>query len=221
MDNGRLTIDKEISNFKSQISNDKGFTLVEILVVISVLSVVGVIILTIFTRTLKGNNKAQILSAIKQNGQAVLENMDKTIRSSGNLLCPTIDPSNTLVVEKDGLYTRYRVAQNMIVSDNPAKQIDPDTNKDETDTAFKNRVCGSADTMTSADILTDTNSQSGVLVDCIESDCNTNPIFQPNKLAGFKDAVTIKFQLSHALNAPPAVAGQIDPVTFQTTIQLR
>lgn len=207
----------------------KGFTLVEILVVISVLSIVGVIILTIFTRTLKGNNKAQILAAIKQNGQAVLENMDKTIRNSGNLLCPTIDSSNTLVVEKDGLYTRYRIAlagapdgdkvppscslNGCIVSDNPAKQIDLATNELETDLAFINRACSSTDFMTSANILTDTNSQTGVLV--------KEGSFKSDKLAGFKDAVTINFKLGPGKDAPAAVAGQIDPVTFQTTIQLR
>lgn len=198
-----------------------GFTLVEVLVVISILSVVGVIILTIFTRVLKANNKAQILAGIKQNGQAVLENMDKTIRNSGKLLCPTALPSNTLLVEKDGLYTRYRIAlagdntvpsscliNGCIVSDNPVK-----TNALESDTDFIKETCQSANLMTSANILTDTNSQTGVAI--------TSGSISPNTSAGFKEVVTINFKLGPGTGASPSVAGQIDPVNFVTTVQLR
>mgnify|MGYP001616960157 FL=1 len=199
----------------------KGFTLVEILVVISVLSVAGVIILTIFTRTLKGNNKAQILSVIKQNGQAVLENMDKTIRGADNVVC--ISPDNkTLVVAQGGIYTRYRfvapipdTANGLIQQANP---IQPDTGDNSDIKLFKDNVC--TDPMGTdthggnlINILTDTDLQSGVSVE--------NGSFNKNPQSGFKDTITINFQLAHALKAPPAVAGQIDPVTFQTTIQLR
>lgn len=210
----------------------KGFTLVEMLVVISVLSVVGVIILTIFTRTLKGNNKAQILAAIKQNGQAVLENMDKTIRGADNAVCigkyqSTYD--NTIVVVQNGsMYTRYRFiaptgsTNGLIQQDNP---VQPDSGNKSNSNTFTSVIC--ADPMGTdtpgnlINTLTDTNLQSGVSVECIGSDCNTNPIFKKNPSSGFKDTITIKFQLTHALNAPPAVAGQIDPANFETTVQLR
>ena len=81
----------------------KGFTLVEILVVIAILSVLGVLILTIFTRTLRGSNKSQIIGKIKQNGQSVLEQMDKTVRNSDKVVCVI---SSNLVVVKNGIYTR-------------------------------------------------------------------------------------------------------------------
>lgn len=200
-----------------KISN--AFTLVEILVVISVLSVVGVIILTIFTRTLKGNNKAQILSSIKQNGQAVLENMDKTIRGADNpVVC--ISPSkDTIVVVQAGKYTRYKflapipdTANGLIQQDNP---VQPAVGNNSDIKLFKDNVC--TDPMgTDAlviNTLTDTNLQSGVSVESCSFTKNPSP--------GFKDTVTIKFQLKPALKAPLAVAGQIDPVNFETTVQLR
>ncbi len=205
----------------------KGFTLVELLVVISVLSIVGVIILTIFTRTLRGNNKAQILLAMKQNGQAVLENMDKTVRNSDYVVCPAVifpDPK-TLVVRNGGIYTRYRfiapspssnpTINGFIQQDSPIKQNVESSNspREETDGELANRVCLFADPMSQATILTDTNPQTGVSVE--------NGLFTRDKSAGFMDTVRIEFDLLPGKSASQAVAGQIDPVNFVTTVQLR
>ena len=196
-----------------------GFTLVEMLVVISILSLVGVLILTIFTRTLKGSNKSQIIGVIKQNGQSVLENMDKTVRSADNVVCVSTPSSKSLVVVKSGIYTRYRFitssgVNGLIQQDSPVKQIDPDTQKEETDPQFVNRVCADSDPLLSVPvILTDTNPKSGVSLE--------NGLFSRDKSAGFRDTVRIKFDLKPGVSAPSVVAGQIDPVTFQTTIQLR
>ncbi len=193
----------------------KGFTLVEVLVVIGVLSIIGVIVLTIFSRSLRGSNKAQILSSIKQNGQVVLENMDKTFRSADNVVCPSmISPDNRiLVVRSSGIYTRYRFVGSLIQQDHPKKQLDSATGKEETDPAFINRVCLFSDPMPQATVLTDTNTKTGVLV--------LNGLFVRSKPAGFSDQVTVKFDLKPGVGAPAAVAGQIDPVHFETTVQLR
>lgn len=196
-----------------------GFTLVEILVVIAVLSIVGLLVLYIFTNSLRGSNKAQILSSIKKNGQAVLETMDKTVRNSDNVVCVS-QPSTSLVIVKNGIYTRYRFiplkssANGEIRQDNPVKQINPSTNKEETDTVFVNRVCLEADPIMSGyKILTDTNLQTGVSIQ--------NGTFTPGKQAGFRDTVTISFEVAPGVGAPAAIAGQIDPVKFTTTVGLR
>lgn len=206
-----------------------GFTLVELLVVIAVLSLLGVLVLTIFTSSLRGSNKSQILLSIKQNGQSVLETMDKTIRNADNVVCPSIIPpatsasSNNLVIVSKGTYTRYRfmsptAADNgLIKRDNPTKQIDPDTQKEETDPKFVLRVCNPNDPMSSPVILTDTKPDSGVSIEPNPS----QDLFKRNRSFGFKDQVTIKFVVNPGVRAPAVVTGQIDPVTFQTTIQLR
>lgn len=208
----------------------KGFTLAEILVVIAVLSVVGVIITTIFTRSLRGSNKAQIISQIKQNGQAVLETIDKTVRNADNLVCISSNADNTvytMIVEKSGLYTRYRIAppknssvpdicliNGCIAYDNPTK--DRIQGREETGSEFVDRVCVVTASMKEATTLTDTNAKTGVQV---KSGSFTEP--DKDKKAGFKRAVKINLVLGSGVQAPPAVAGQIDPVTFETTIQLR
>ena len=121
----------------------KGFTMVEILVTMAILSIFGLLILLIFTSSLRGSNKSQILTIIKENGQSVLETIDKTIRSSDNLVCIS-DNDTTLIVVKNGIYTRYRfvletVSTNgFIEQDNPAKQFNQETQQEETDKEFKN-----------------------------------------------------------------------------------
>lgn len=218
----------------SERSESKGFTLVEMLVVIAVLSLFGILILTIFTRTLKGGNKAQIIGTMKQNGQAVLEQMDKTVRNSDNVVCPTptdtcvtnpltSPPCITLMMVKDGIYTRYRFippsaspkANGLIQRDNPSKQPIAETNppREETDTEFVNRVCTVNNQMSDPIILTDTNLQTGVSVE--------NGSFSRDRSAGFRDQVTIKFDVAPAVEASQAIRGQIDAIRFQTTVQLR
>lgn len=205
-------------------TGERGFTIVEILVATAVAGIVGIMLVMIFANTLRGSNKSQILAVIKQNGQAVLENMDKTIRNSDNVVC--VSSSNkTLLVVKNGTYTRYRIVlytdtfgtapdscrgsgtNGCIVQDNPVRV------GAETDTEFMIRACSSVDPMVSATVLTDTNTQTGVKIE--------SGLFTRNTSAGFKDQMTIVFKLKPAVLIPPAIANQIDPVTFQTTVQLR
>lgn len=212
------------------LDKEKAFTIVEILVVIAIVAIVGTIMVASFTNTLRGSNKSQILAVIKQNGQAVLENVDKTIRAADDVVCVT--PSHkTLVVVKDGLHTRYRfippnnmdsvlgncgsllgTANGCIQQDNPIQ--------------FKNSLCSDdSDPLIAPITLTDTSPQSGVSVDCVTSggipNCTSNPVFDRSILAGSKDVVDVRFALNPGVNAPAAITGQIDPVTFQTTVQLR
>lgn len=187
-----------------------GFTLAEILVVMAIVAIIGIIMVGAFTNTLRGSNKSQLLSVIKQNGQAVLENMDKTIRSSDNVICIGA-AANTLVVVKNGAYTRYRfflpgqTANGYIAQDFPA----PPDKKDIK--SFTNTAC--TDPLVNLQILTDTNLRTGVSV--------SSGSFTEQPQSGFKAAVTVKFTLKPGTDALPAVAGQIDPVEFQTTIGLR
>jgi prepilin-type N-terminal cleavage/methylation domain-containing protein len=184
----------------------KGFTLVEILVVMAIMAIVGTVLVAIFTNTLRGSNKSQILAVIKQNGQAALDNMDKTILDADSVVCPQADASGpTLVVVKNGRYTRFSfvtgIAPGFIQQDSPS----PGSNIN----SFLNTEISSDGSIT----LTDTNPQSGVSV--------KSGLFSRNQESGFKDSVTVSFELGPGSAIPEAVANQIDNVVFQTTIQLR
>lgn len=212
-----------------------GFTLIEILVVIAIVAIAGTILVAIFTNTLRGSNKSQILSAIKQNGQAALDTISIAIRSSDTIICPPLPApsppaspttsvtSQNLVVAKEGSYTRFRFVEpspspaatvnGYIEKDTPKKEIVQATGLLETDAAFVNRVCNINDPMssyTNAVVLTDTNTQSGVSV--------SSGVFTRSKPSGFKDNVAISFIIGAGV---AALDSQIDSITFQTTIDLR
>lgn len=193
----------------------------ELLVVMAVLAIAGTFIFNIFTSTLRGSNKTQVIGVIKQNGQAVLETMDKTVRNTDNVVCISLNKTSLVVVNK-GIYTRYRFipsapnANGLIQQDNPTKQIPEGQSQEETDPDFEKRVCGDQDPMnrsTNVTTLTDTNLQTGVSV--------KNGSFTRDESAGFKDQVTIQFEVKPGVGVSPSVSGQIDAVTFQTTINLR
>lgn len=62
----------------------RGFTLVELLVVLGLLSITVVSTLMFLTSTLKGSNQATIITEVKQNGQIVLDLLEREIRGSNN-----------------------------------------------------------------------------------------------------------------------------------------
>ncbi len=201
---------------------EAGFTLVEILVVMAIVAILGTVLAAIFVNTLRGSNKSQILAVIKQNGQAVLENMDKTIRGSDNVICPSIiapatsATADTLVVEKNGSYVRYRFfpftgsSNGYIQQDYPV----PNSTTEIDINVFLHGVCITpTDPLYNPVIITDTNPQSGVSI--------ITGSFTRNRQAGFKDSVTVRFFVDHGVGAPAAITGQIDAVEFTTTIGLR
>ncbi len=206
----KLTIDNGKWTIKNKIPSERGFTLVEMLVVISLLSIVGVIILTIFSRTLKGSNKAQIIAVIKENGQSVLENMDKTIRNSDSVFCTN---NSTIVVNSGNIYTRYKFITNAGLNGYIQREVFAFANNDTQAISQSSHLCiDYTDVNITPVKLTDDNSQTGVSVE--------SGAFSKNHSPGFADQVTISFQVKPGKGAPASIAGQVDAATFQTTIEL-
>ncbi len=185
----------------------RGFTLIEVLVVISIMGIMGMILTEIFIRSLRGGNKAEVLAILKQNGQSVLETMDKNIRNSEAVVC-TDSAGEILVLEKAGIYTRYRFIDGQLGEDHP---ILTDSTQDQ----FRQDICTNSNySNLDPTILTD-----------FEKVAVTNSegkkIFTSSEPSGFKAIVTINFMLEAGGNIPKSVRDQIDPVPFVTTIQVR
>jgi len=70
---------------KCQLS--KGFTLLEFLVVIGLLSITIGSILLFLTSVLRGTNQANITAEVKQNGQVVLDTLESQIRNATDADC--------------------------------------------------------------------------------------------------------------------------------------
>jgi prepilin-type N-terminal cleavage/methylation domain-containing protein len=62
--------------------NQKGFSLLEILVVVSIIGLIAGVTSDIFIQIIKSSNKANIVTEIKQNGDAVMNQLERIIRNS-------------------------------------------------------------------------------------------------------------------------------------------
>jgi prepilin-type N-terminal cleavage/methylation domain-containing protein len=62
--------------------NQHGFTLLEILISITIAGAVGVLIAQVFFTTSRTNNKTELLKDVKQNGEYAIGIMERMIRSS-------------------------------------------------------------------------------------------------------------------------------------------
>lgn len=191
----------------------RGFTLIEILVVLTVLTLTGGLLLAILTQFLSVSNKSQIVLVIKQNAQQVLNTLDKNIRNADNIVCVSTTPANTLVIFKDGIYTRYRLILQTTAVNGFVAFDKPTPTAAETPTSFINRICNPTDPLSSPTVLTDQNILSGVSL--------TSGQFIRDKLAGFRDKITIEFILDQGVAVKGSLATRVDPVTFKTTVELR
>lgn len=64
---------------------ESGFTLIEMLVVIFVLSTIGVLVAAIITSSLRGTNKTNTITAVRQNGFFAIAQMTKMIQNARKL----------------------------------------------------------------------------------------------------------------------------------------
>lgn len=71
------------------IMKSKGYTLIEILVVMSIVVIISVFSLNFLSSILKGSNKTSLTSEIKQNGNYVLDVISFYIRNAVSIDCST------------------------------------------------------------------------------------------------------------------------------------
>lgn len=219
-----------IKNLKFQIGNSFGFTLVEMLVVIAILAVMGGVLTEVFVRTLRANNKSQVLSLIKQNGQNAFEEMDKAVRNSQTVLCPYTSntPSKILVISKKSEIAPYASELFRFTYIAPTGSsngyITQDTPSDPNFNPQSDAQCASSvGTVTN---LTNNNAQTGVSVQAVNANdvplngVNDGP-FTRIITPGSKDTVSFSFTVGPGVQSPTAVTGQIDPVEFKTIVVLR
>ena len=79
----------KFSVFISQFPKEKGFTLVELLAVVAILSVVGTLLFGVISTTLRGSNKAESLTLLQQSGNSVLSQVTRTVRFAKSIEVPT------------------------------------------------------------------------------------------------------------------------------------
>ena len=79
----------------------EGFTLLELLVVIGIISILGVITADIFSNVTRSYNKAEIINRVQRTGNTVLAQMTKEIRNARQVVSPTPGSSGSSLTIKD------------------------------------------------------------------------------------------------------------------------
>lgn len=181
--------------------NSKGFTFIELLVAMVVIMVIGVIVGSIIFSSLRGTNKTNAITVVRQNGNNAIEQMSKMIRNAKKI----DDPLNC-VTPINSAYITFTNFDNTQTTLQCCNALSPRT--------IKSFGLGGSCATGSRFVDTDT----GVtLVDCSFT-CSQNTSF---------DAKTINISFSLSPFAAPGVTlvqeqqAALGPVFFQTSIVLR
>lgn len=198
-------------------NSQHGFSLVEVLVSVTVLIILSVVLTQALSRTFKGNTKSEQISTIKQNGQYMLTVIENDIRSSDEVICST---SQILVLHNyAGNYVRFilttedgsnngKISREIFTySDNltqPANMCDLNNTPNPSPIPFPSQ----------APIL----NNDALSLNPVSIKTTNSPGFSVDKRIGYKDVVAIKFDLGPGLNTG---GSSLDVYSFQTSIQLR
>ena len=223
---------KLFSNYKSQqlqsieigrvIPNSKreapGFTLVEALVSLAIISTIGLIIATLLQQTFVGNTKTQLLGIVKQNGQNATNFIDSTIRNATAVVCVNTPPGPTTLNNREGdtivvktesgttlTYTRIRITITGITYDQPT----PST------PATDYTLCDTSPVPSNARVVINTMTTPPIQINQIDA----KPYFNLVRSPGTQDTVMISFALSNKnISSRPE---EFSLENFQTSVTLR
>lgn len=207
----------KITNLEFKIRS--GYTLIEFLIVIGILSISLGSVFMILTSVIKGSNQANISAEVKQNGQAVMEDLERQIRTAKDIrlmqgaeLTPgTMHGNSGLVLTKPTGEYVYIIC-------------DKDTAAPPTYNGwigiFSDTSNSPPTTSASYQSLTaKTDLVSGVDIDCT-SGVLGGKAFQVSPVTSSVKGVTIGFTVNQGINAPSRV-DFLANVKFQTVISLR
>ena len=105
---------------KNKLKNKRGITLVELLLYVSLVSIVVLSISSFFILILQDNAKSQIITNVNDQGKFAINIINRAIREASDVINPTVGiPSNSLVLRMDDLSkdpTVFSVDNNGILS---------------------------------------------------------------------------------------------------------
>lgn len=205
-------IEEENQSFLFKISSLQwllGFSLIELVIVMGILGLVSGSTFVFLSNILRGSNQAKISGEIKQNGQTILDSVDRQIRNSVSAAKLTPPPAGAVSAIELALADNsflYLVCFDSISS--------PKTNGwiGIVNTALASPPASSAGYST----LTNQDVSSGVDVDC-------NPAtFGVNGLPSdpFPQVVSVDFTINQGIGSPTRVDFMAN-AKFKTTISLR
>lgn len=170
-----------------------GFTLIEILVVVLVMSIIATVAGDVLISVLRSANKANILNEVNQNGNFVLSTIESTAR---NAKCAYTNSANLVIIDQYNQINEFRFGV-----ENGAGVVQKATSGG----SFYS--------------LTNSNSTSGVEVDTATSVFSVFPTLSFCDQSK-TPLITITVRLKQGLGAPGRVDYQADSI-FKKSIELR
>lgn len=212
--------------------NNKGFTLVEMIVVISITAVLGVIFTNTLVQTLRSQSKTKVISQVKQNGQIVLGRLSTEIRQAEKIICINNknggggDQGDTLVIFKNGNYQRFRFhrpepAENPTV--NGYIEWDEFTTSEYGEEKDAQGSCQDSALLSlpgRIKYLTDRDTKNGISLDLMDGTSNA---FSRTSKAGYGDLVTIQFKAQAGVGSGILYEDLVKEggIPFSTTVQVK
>jgi len=90
-------------------NKDKGFTLMEVLIVVALLGVFSAVATDTFTNIIRMQNKTRVANELEQSGNYILSIMEQEIRNSEKVLLPADGSStNCIIYESEGEVRGFR-----------------------------------------------------------------------------------------------------------------
>jgi prepilin-type N-terminal cleavage/methylation domain-containing protein len=86
-----------------KIINHKGFTLIEILVSLTIIAIIGVVIVQTFLTTVRANTKAEVMREIKQNGDIAMSVITKRILAANTVITPIGTSDSLTITDSEGV----------------------------------------------------------------------------------------------------------------------
>lgn len=199
-----------------------GFSMIEVVIAITILGVVGVFVSTILTRSYNAGNQSNRIGRLKQNGQVAIDIMAEAIRSSEGVVCyggPTGNRSEIVVRTLEGKYVKYKFLDPCLTGSNVTSNgyivkqegLSP-TNYSSFCSPARSQSCAAAATTPPEIPLTNTDSLSGVSISNGKFDKLT-------PTTSSKDTVMISFHVSGTLTATSSA--ESNTALMQTTVQVR
>lgn len=210
----------------------RGFTLVELLVVVSIMSILGLIFTNTLVQSLRGQNKVKVINQVKQNGQVVMDKLSNSLRQAEKVICTGASvagsPLDTVIIYKNGTYSRFRfhppnstsctgsTPSNGCIKQNDFALSDIPNGVLEQNLCTRTQSEGLA---TNVFIVTDTDTVNGVSLRFN----GQNPIFKENPSPGFNNTITVNFTVSPGVKAGQAFESQVEAagIVFTTTVQTK
>ncbi len=204
---------------------NRGFTLIELVVVLGIMAVLGTIMTNFLVQTVRGENKSNLVNQLKQNGQVVLDTLSSQIRNSEEVVCTgsiqegsiTYHPTDNIVLYSKGIYTQ-------IVLSEPTAS----TNGYVYETTFIGPVDSSACTVSHIGIsingqinLSNSDPVNGISLDFTSSNGSGEDAFSYNA-NGSTEVVNIQFSGFAGVNSGSSYDLLVPGgVPFQTAVEIR